>query len=285
MAVLISSQSPVFSQQKITETRSNTQIHTDNCHIKPQLILTERSIDINQLKDYLLYQNGTSKQAVSLIHGQEAGFSAGANGVVQITEKGDFLVPWMRWYLPNELKRCSDKVEEEAFNYVYATQEDQLDLAVLKAQKCYLRDRVGGALMYSLESFDHDAFQMHDYKDKKISVSALNDLFFHKVLNVKKNVNTSVKFQFDVEILGDNINCNLSDIQDALLFCIDNRYQDKTDDKVFYASSPLHLKNVLQDFCQCQDCTEAEGCVESRCAVTPVEFIENTAEDMPEPTE
>ncbi len=71
------------------------------------------------------------------------------------------------------------------------------------------------------------------------------------------SINTAIKFRFNLEIFGEDINCNLSDIADKLLYCL----YDHTK-KAFYVVSPEELHRILTEFCACVGCTES-GCIES----------------------
>ncbi len=75
-------------------------------------------------------------------------------------------------------------------------------------------------------------------------------------------MNVPCTFTENVEIFGDDINCNLSDIVDKLLFCF-AKYE-----KYFYAASSEDLYQILTGSCRCIGCT-ASGCPEGgKCSVT-----------------
>ncbi|MBE8215654.1 MAG: hypothetical protein HAW62_04925 [Endozoicomonadaceae bacterium] len=80
-------------------------IFQENCVNQPALEIPGRRIELDDLKSLLLHPNGESKQVISFTNEVQLNTDRLANGMVQITQNGTFLAPWMRHYVPAYLFR------------------------------------------------------------------------------------------------------------------------------------------------------------------------------------
>ncbi len=261
--------------------RTPKQIHEDNCVNQPALVLDQNSIELSDLKNNLFDENGFSKQAVSFISDYAVDDNQ-LNGIAQVTENGIFVAPWMSEYIPNGLMKCFSKSFPvnarfnhvdmyHDFNKVYSINETQFNAAIYSSQKCMPPEGRRSTLSYDRAktiTFDQNN-DITRYSFPKIKVSTLNNLMF-TIPNLRSEVivNAAVDFTSDVEIYGNNINCNLSDIADKLLFCLDDEGK-----KAFYAASPDELYKILIEHCFCSSCTEP-SCM-NKCSINPISELKS----------
>ncbi|MBE8215892.1 MAG: hypothetical protein HAW62_06175, partial [Endozoicomonadaceae bacterium] len=246
-------------QMMTSDTRISEQIHEDNCVNKPALVLDQRSIELSDLQNILLHENGTSKQAISFTYGVDHDyyfktFNPTLRGVVKITKNGKFLAAWETTAVPFILNECSHFSDNLKYSFIYSSNTHQLDSAINSAQICSYTGS-----FYRTESFNQVGGII--YNNANITVPELNSaIFVSEASNPDLFYNRAIHMKYNAKIFGNNINCHVSDIEDHMLFCISPNYSNYFTTDPLYASSPTDLNNkILPQYCHCPGATIDDG--------------------------
>ena len=261
---------------KITPDTLN-QLSTQVCNpesISP-FIFDQPSVEISEFKKVMFGDGNTTLRAVSFTHDRNTDTPL-KWGNTQLTEQGQFVVPFVRGGLPDvseglpneRLFRCSYNSEEAAFNLVFSNTPTQLDTAIEHAQYCI----IGSANFLYHEGDSYLGYHnvITSINTQQLTTQELVSSLFSTIRVTPPTLlrNEPILFKQNSEIIGNNTNCNINDIKPDLLFCL-----DLSGEKAYYMDSLASLTQTLQEKCYCEGCTES-GCPEGMgCATHPATTV------------